>query len=193
MPSGWGDFDMAFSHEVLYLLGDLPAHAAGLLAALKPGGSYFAVVGVHAGSPLMSAWHAGNGRRTGPSAALRPRRRGRCLREHWVLRIGGQFEARFRPGIGTSARTRSSGGSPRLVGLLRPAEDPVAVHPAVTPTMERLAANPLSQKRLAHPLQFQCLSGRAPFDPAAPSLTVRLGFSGVPWTSPSRSKDRPLA
>jgi SAM-dependent methyltransferase len=59
VPSGWGDFDMAFSHEVLYLLGDLPAHAAGLLAALKPRGSYFAVVGVHAGSPLMSAWHAG--------------------------------------------------------------------------------------------------------------------------------------
>ncbi|MGA3147681.1 MAG: class I SAM-dependent methyltransferase [Acidimicrobiales bacterium] len=60
VPSGWGDFDMAFSHEVLYLLGDLPAHAAGLLAALKPRGSYFAVVGVHAGSPLMSAWHAGS-------------------------------------------------------------------------------------------------------------------------------------
>ena len=58
VPDGWGDFDVAFSHEVLYLLEDLPAHAAGLFGALKPGGSYFAVMGVHAGSPMMSAWHA---------------------------------------------------------------------------------------------------------------------------------------
>ncbi len=58
VPDGWGDFDVAFSHEVLYLLDDLPAHAAALLGALKPGGSYFAVMGVHDGSPMMSAWHA---------------------------------------------------------------------------------------------------------------------------------------
>ena len=58
VPDGWDDFDVAFSHEVLYLLEDLPAHAAGLFGALKPGGSYFAVMGVHAGSPMMSAWHA---------------------------------------------------------------------------------------------------------------------------------------
>ncbi len=58
VPDGWGDFDVAFSHEVLYLLEDLPAHAAGLFGALKPSGSYFAVMGVHAGSPMMSAWHA---------------------------------------------------------------------------------------------------------------------------------------
>jgi SAM-dependent methyltransferase len=58
VPAGWGDFDMAFSHEVLYLLQDLPAHAAGLFGALKPGGSYFAVMGVHGASPMMSTWHA---------------------------------------------------------------------------------------------------------------------------------------
>jgi SAM-dependent methyltransferase len=58
VPDGWGDFDVAFSHEVLYLLEDLAAHAADLLGALKPGGSYFAVMGVHEGSPMMSAWHA---------------------------------------------------------------------------------------------------------------------------------------
>ena len=58
VPEGWGNFDAAFSHEVLYLLEDLPAHAAGLFGALKPGGSYFAVIGVHAESPMMSAWHA---------------------------------------------------------------------------------------------------------------------------------------
>ena len=57
VPDGWGDFDVAFSHEVLYVLEDLHAHAAGLFAALKPGGSYFAVMGVHEGSPMMSAWH----------------------------------------------------------------------------------------------------------------------------------------
>jgi SAM-dependent methyltransferase len=59
VPAGWTDFDVAFSHEVLYLLPDLRSHAAALLAALKPGAPYFAVMGVHAGSPLMSAWHAG--------------------------------------------------------------------------------------------------------------------------------------
>ncbi len=58
MPDGWGNFDVAFSHEVLYLLENLPAHAADLFGALKPGGSYFAVMGVHAESPLMSSWHA---------------------------------------------------------------------------------------------------------------------------------------
>ena len=58
LPGGWGDFDVAFSHEVLYLLEDLRAHAAGLFGALKPNGSYFAVMGVHAESRIMSAWHA---------------------------------------------------------------------------------------------------------------------------------------
>ena len=57
-PDGWGNFDAAFSHEVLYLLENLPAHAADVFGALKPGGSYFAVTGVHAHSPLMSTWHA---------------------------------------------------------------------------------------------------------------------------------------
>jgi len=58
VPEGWGDFDVAFSHEVLYLLENLPAHATDLFGALRPGGSYFAVMGVHAESPLMSSWHA---------------------------------------------------------------------------------------------------------------------------------------
>jgi SAM-dependent methyltransferase len=58
VPDGWDEFDVAFSHEVLYLLEDLAAHAADLFAALKPGGSYFAVMGVHEGSPMMSSWHA---------------------------------------------------------------------------------------------------------------------------------------
>ncbi len=57
VPKEWGDFDAAFSHEVLYLVQDLPAHAAGLFNALREGASYFAVMGVHAQSPLMAAWH----------------------------------------------------------------------------------------------------------------------------------------
>jgi SAM-dependent methyltransferase len=57
VPAGWNDFDVAFSHEVLYLLHDLRSHAAAMLAALRPGAPYFAVMGVHAGSALMSAWH----------------------------------------------------------------------------------------------------------------------------------------
>lgn len=58
VPDGWGEFDVAFSHEVLYVLKDLVAHAAGLFAALKPSVSYFAVMGVHQESPMMSTWHA---------------------------------------------------------------------------------------------------------------------------------------
>jgi SAM-dependent methyltransferase len=60
VPNGWGEFDMAFSHEVLYVLKDLEAHAADLFAALKPNGLYFAVMGVHEESPMMPAWHAEN-------------------------------------------------------------------------------------------------------------------------------------
>ncbi len=57
VPEGWNDFDVAFSHEVLYLLHDLGAHARSIFGALAPGGSYYAVIGVHAGSPLMNEWH----------------------------------------------------------------------------------------------------------------------------------------
>ncbi len=57
VPTGWGSFDVAFSHEVLYLLHDLSAHAEAIFEALVPGGSYYAVIGVHAGSPLMAEWH----------------------------------------------------------------------------------------------------------------------------------------
>jgi SAM-dependent methyltransferase len=58
VPKGWGDFELAFSHEVLYLLEDLGAHASGLFDSLKSGGAYFAVMGVHGGSAMMAAWHA---------------------------------------------------------------------------------------------------------------------------------------
>ena len=58
VPDGWAGFDAAFSHEVLYLLHDLASHAAAILAALEPGGAYFAVMGVHAGSGMMVDWHA---------------------------------------------------------------------------------------------------------------------------------------
>jgi SAM-dependent methyltransferase len=60
VPDGWSNFDMAFSHEVLYLLRDLTSHAARLFDAVRPGGAYFAVMGVHEDSPMMSAWHAEN-------------------------------------------------------------------------------------------------------------------------------------
>jgi SAM-dependent methyltransferase len=57
VPAGWAEFDVAFSHEVLYLLHDLAAHAAAMFAALAPGAPYYAVMGVHAGSRMMSEWH----------------------------------------------------------------------------------------------------------------------------------------
>jgi SAM-dependent methyltransferase len=58
VPEDWGDFDAAFSHEVLYVLPDLAAHAAAVFGALGDGRSYFATMGVHTDSPLMVAWHA---------------------------------------------------------------------------------------------------------------------------------------
>ncbi len=60
LPARWDGFDAAFSHEVLYLLHDLSAHARAMFAALVPGGVYYAVMGVHAASPLMAEWHRAN-------------------------------------------------------------------------------------------------------------------------------------
>jgi SAM-dependent methyltransferase len=60
VPDGWGGFEVAFSHEVLYLIHDLAAHARSVFRALAPGGVYYAVLGVHAGSPLMVDWHRDN-------------------------------------------------------------------------------------------------------------------------------------
>jgi SAM-dependent methyltransferase len=57
LPSGWGRFDVAFSHEVLYLIADPQAHAESVYQALVQGGSYYVVMGVHAASPLMVEWH----------------------------------------------------------------------------------------------------------------------------------------
>jgi SAM-dependent methyltransferase len=60
VPAGWRSFDVAFSHEVLYLIHDLDAHAAAIFRSLVPGGVYYAVMGVHAGSPGVADWHARN-------------------------------------------------------------------------------------------------------------------------------------
>ena len=60
VPIVWSGFDVAFSHEVLYLLHDLRSHAAALYASLVPGASYFATIGVHADSALMTTWHDDN-------------------------------------------------------------------------------------------------------------------------------------
>jgi SAM-dependent methyltransferase len=63
VPGGWEGFDMAFSHEVLYLIHELSSHAAAIHQALVPGGVYYAVMGVHAGAPKMAEWHAQNAER----------------------------------------------------------------------------------------------------------------------------------
>lgn len=63
MPANWDGFDVAFSHEVLYLVHDLDAHAGAIHRSLAPGAAYYAVMGVHAGSPGMAEWHAGNAER----------------------------------------------------------------------------------------------------------------------------------
>jgi SAM-dependent methyltransferase len=60
VPADWAGFDVAFSHEVLYLLHDLRRHATAIHGSLVRGGVYYAVMGVHAGSPGMVEWHAEN-------------------------------------------------------------------------------------------------------------------------------------
>ena len=49
-------FDFAFSHEVLYLLQDLSAHANDMKAALRPGGAYVAAMGCHIDSATWAHW-----------------------------------------------------------------------------------------------------------------------------------------
>ena len=49
-------FDFAFSHEVIYLLRDLPAHASDMKAAVRPGGSYVAAMGCHVDSAVWPRW-----------------------------------------------------------------------------------------------------------------------------------------
>jgi SAM-dependent methyltransferase len=56
-PVGWAGFDVAFSHEVLYLVHDLDAHAAAVREALLPGGIYYVAMGAHAGNSMMVGWH----------------------------------------------------------------------------------------------------------------------------------------
>lgn len=49
-------FDLAISHEVIYLIDDVATHAREMLAALKKGGVYYAVTGCHTGNPDLDAW-----------------------------------------------------------------------------------------------------------------------------------------
>ncbi|CAN5121234.1 hypothetical protein BH10PSE6_BH10PSE6_52560 [soil metagenome] len=49
-------FDYVFSHEVIYLLPDLAAHANDIKAALRPGASYVAAMGCHTDSSVWPHW-----------------------------------------------------------------------------------------------------------------------------------------
>lgn len=51
-----GSFDVVFSHEVVYLLPDLAAHAADIHRWLKHGGVYYMAIGEYAENPLWPRW-----------------------------------------------------------------------------------------------------------------------------------------
>ena len=51
-----GGFDIAFSHEVVYLLPDLEAHAKEMSHVLKSGGVYYLAIGEYAENPLWERW-----------------------------------------------------------------------------------------------------------------------------------------
>lgn len=50
------NIDIAFSHEVVYLLPDLDKHSQDIHRLLKDGGSYYAVLGRHTDNPLWESW-----------------------------------------------------------------------------------------------------------------------------------------
>lgn len=50
-------FDLAFSHEVLYLLPDLDAHAANMRKSLNDNGAYYIALGAHTDNPLWPRWY----------------------------------------------------------------------------------------------------------------------------------------
>ncbi|WP_147112333.1 bifunctional 2-polyprenyl-6-hydroxyphenol methylase/3-demethylubiquinol 3-O-methyltransferase UbiG [Tateyamaria sp. syn59] len=52
------NFDLAFSHEVIYLISDLEHHAKQVITLLAPGGRYDAVTCCHADNPLWKHWRA---------------------------------------------------------------------------------------------------------------------------------------
>ncbi len=131
VPAGWAEFDALFSHEVLYLLHDLASHAAATFAALAPGAPYFAVMGVHAGSPMMSAWH-------GSVASDLALPRLYDLDEVVEVFDGAGFDGVRRPAsaairsrLGRTRRTRASKRPDGLARLLRARQGPAPVHPAV--------------------------------------------------------------
>jgi SAM-dependent methyltransferase len=99
VPADWDGFDAAFSHEVLYLIHDLAAHAAAIHRALAPGASYYAVMGVHAGSPDIAEWHEDNAERLGlpPLYSLDEGEPG--IRRHRLPDGRGAPEDRFRPAV----------------------------------------------------------------------------------------------
>ncbi|MEM9781987.1 MAG: class I SAM-dependent methyltransferase [Pseudomonadota bacterium] len=49
-------FDIAFSHEVIYLIPDLEDHARQVASVLRPGATYYAVTGCHSDNPLWPVW-----------------------------------------------------------------------------------------------------------------------------------------
>ena len=51
-----GGFDIAYSHEVIYLIRDLKDHARQVRDVLRPGATYHAVTCCHADSPLYAGW-----------------------------------------------------------------------------------------------------------------------------------------
>ncbi|AFZ31538.1 Methyltransferase type 12 [Gloeocapsa sp. PCC 7428] len=50
------EIDVAFSHEVLYLIQDLQQHAQKIFDCLKNKGVYYAALGCHSDNPLWSNW-----------------------------------------------------------------------------------------------------------------------------------------
>ena len=135
VPAGWGGFDAAFSHEVLYLLHDLPAHARAIFGALVPGGVYYAVMGVHAAQPADGGVASRQRRGAASARAVRHRWGGRRLQGGRVRRSG--LPARDSLRADRRPRAPWSGPAARLARLLLRPEAPAPLQPR--PLSDRLA------------------------------------------------------
>jgi SAM-dependent methyltransferase len=56
LDSASNEYDVVFSHEVIYLLPDLKAHASDMHKVLKSGGVYYLAIGEYEENPLWDRW-----------------------------------------------------------------------------------------------------------------------------------------
>lgn len=97
-------FDVAFSHEVVYLIEDIDAHARAMQARLVPGGIYYVAIGCHTDNPAWPEWAVEIPKKSNLPVF------GRSLRAYGEAFAAAGFEVAARP-FGLGDRFLSMDGS----------------------------------------------------------------------------------